>query len=70
MFLVTGQVLDTFKVATLLQLAYSPDLAPSGFFLLLKIKRDLKGNRFNAIPAVRQSLLTVSRTNSSKEPMN
>jgi len=33
---------------------YSPDLAPSGFFLFPRMKRDLKGKRFQNVEEVRK----------------
>src|SRR5215510_13453377 len=50
--LAVGEVLAKFNVATLPQTPYSPDLAPSDFFLFPRIKRDLKGKRFDTIPAL------------------
>ncbi|GFT06384.1 hypothetical protein TNCV_1145681 [Trichonephila clavipes] len=35
---------------------YSPDLNPSNFFLFPRLKLDLKGKRFDAIPDIQRSV--------------
>jgi len=34
---------------------YSPDLAPNDFFLFPKLKRELKGTRFESLEAVKMA---------------
>jgi hypothetical protein len=38
---------------------YSPDLAPSDFFLFPRMKRSLKGNRFCDVAEVKENTLTA-----------
>ena len=49
--------------------AYSPDLAPSDFFLFPKLKMKLKGRRFQTeeIQAVSQAVLNTLRENYFQE---
>ena len=47
------QFLATKQITVLEHPAYSPDLAPSGFFLLPKIKEILKGRHFDDIDDIR-----------------
>ncbi|UYV80409.1 hypothetical protein LAZ67_19000120 [Cordylochernes scorpioides] len=42
-------------IALLPQPPYSPDLAPNDFFLYPKIKRVLKGPRFDSIPEIKEN---------------
>lgn len=53
------QILARNKVATLPQPPYSPDLAPSDFFLFPRMKKDLKGKRFGTIAAVQAASTKV-----------
>lgn len=41
------------KFAVLEQLPYSPDLAPYGIFVFLKLKGIIKGTRFEGVVAVK-----------------
>nr|XP_012151353.1 PREDICTED: putative uncharacterized protein FLJ37770 [Megachile rotundata] len=50
--IVVQQLLTKFDVATLPHPPYSPDLAPPDFFLFPRIKRELKGHRFDSIEAI------------------
>jgi len=47
------EYLATKQITVLEHPAYSPDLAPSGFFLFLKIKEILKGRHFDDIYGIR-----------------
>jgi len=47
------EVLATKQITVLEHPAYSPDLAPSDFFLFLKIKETLKGRTFEDIDDIR-----------------
>jgi len=49
------EFLATKQVTVLEHPAYSPDLAPSDFFLFLKIKEILKGRHFDDIDDIRSS---------------
>lgn len=55
---VVSQFLAKNKVATLNQPPYSPDLAPSDFFLFPRLKKDLKGRRFDDVAAVQMATTT------------
>ena len=46
------QLLAKFGVTTLPHTPYNPDLAPPDFFLFPRVKRELKGHRFDCIEAV------------------
>nr|XP_012143528.1 PREDICTED: putative uncharacterized protein FLJ37770 [Megachile rotundata] len=50
--LIVRQILTKHNITTLPQPPYSPDMAPSDFFLFPRIKRSLKGHRFGTIEAV------------------
>jgi hypothetical protein len=41
---------------------YSPDLAPSDFFLIPKLKSTLKGDRFESIEAIKANSLAHLRS--------
>lgn len=45
----TNSKIERLKFETVLHPPYSPDLAPSDFFLFPKMKEDLKGIRFESI---------------------
>ncbi|GFQ95135.1 hypothetical protein TNCT_308751 [Trichonephila clavata] len=49
---IVSKLLDKMGMATLPQPPYSPDLAPSDFFLFPRIKRTLKGTRHGTPLAV------------------
>jgi len=49
------QFLATKQISVSEHPAYSPDLAPSGFFLFQKIKEILKGRHFDDIDDIRSS---------------
>lgn len=53
------EVLTRFNVPTLPQPPYSPDLAPNDFFLFPRMKRDLKGKRFDSVAAVQKASTKV-----------
>ncbi|UYV69355.1 hypothetical protein LAZ67_6003304 [Cordylochernes scorpioides] len=54
-FLVTSYLTRIgFKI--LPQLPYSPDIRPPDFFLFLKVKRCLKGHRFDDIPNIQRAV--------------
>jgi histone-lysine N-methyltransferase SETMAR len=42
--------------------SYSPDLAPSDFFLFLKLKMKLKGQRFQTVEEIQAELQAVLNT--------
>ncbi|UYV74035.1 hypothetical protein LAZ67_11001900 [Cordylochernes scorpioides] len=54
-FLVTSY-LTRIGVEVLPQPPYSPDMSPPDFFLFLKVKRCLKGNRFDDIPNIQRTV--------------
>lgn len=56
---VTTETLEKMPVTLLPQPPYSPDLAPSDFFLFPLIKRDLKGKRFDTIDDVQEATTTA-----------
>jgi hypothetical protein len=47
---------------TLPHTPYSPDLAPCGFFLFLKMKLQLKGRRFDRVEEIQRELQNVLGT--------
>jgi len=49
------EFLATKQITVLEHPAYSPDLAPSDFFLFLKIKEILKGRHFDDIDDIRSN---------------
>jgi len=51
------EFLATKQITVLEHPAYSPDLAPSDFFLFLKIKEILKGRNFDDIDDIRMASL-------------
>lgn len=53
------------RVGNMATLSQPPDLAPSDFFLFPRIKRYVKGKRFDTIPAV--GPLTAFRAKTSRE---
>lgn len=57
--LAVAQILARNNVATLPQPPYSPDLAPSDFFLFPRMKKDLKGKRFGTVAAVQEASTKV-----------
>lgn len=63
--IVVRQLLAKFGVATLPHPPYSPDLAPPDFFLFPRVKRQLKGQRFDSIEAAQAA--TTAALNSIPE---
>lgn len=57
--IVVRQLLAKFGVATLPHPPYSPDLAPPDFFLFPRIKRELKGRRFDTIEKCQAAATTA-----------
>lgn len=53
------EFLAKYNVATFPQPPYSPDLAPSDFFLFPRIKTALKGHRFENIEAIQVAVTTA-----------
>ncbi|UYV75315.1 hypothetical protein LAZ67_12003471 [Cordylochernes scorpioides] len=49
-------------IALLPQPPYSPDLPPNDFFLYLKIKRVLKGPRFDSIPEIKENSKNILKS--------
>jgi len=54
-----GEFLATKQITVLEHPAYSPDLAPSGFFLFPRIKEILKGRHFDDIDDIRSNTTAV-----------
>ncbi|UYV72598.1 hypothetical protein LAZ67_10000001 [Cordylochernes scorpioides] len=54
-FLVTSY-LTRIRVEVLPRPPYSPDMSPSDFFLFPKVKRCLKGHRFDDIPNIQRAV--------------
>ena len=50
------EFLTTKQITVLEHTAYSPDLAPSDFFLFPKIKKILKGRHFDDIDDIRSNI--------------
>ncbi|GFS09298.1 histone-lysine N-methyltransferase SETMAR [Elysia marginata] len=57
----TRTVLDRLGLRTLPHPPYSPDLAPSAFFLFPKLKDYLKGNRYETDEDVKNAVLSLCR---------
>ena len=57
----TRMALDRLSLRTLLHPPYSPDLAPSDFFLFPKLKDYLKGNRYETDEDVKDAVLSWCR---------
>lgn len=53
---VVTDYLDKIGVKTLPQPPYSPDLSPPDFFLFPKLKRPLKGHRFDDVDAIQEAV--------------
>jgi len=49
---------------------YSPDLAPSDFFLFPRMKRDLKGKRFQNVEEVREKMTEALKAITLQEFQN
>jgi len=62
----TRTVLREFRWETLPHPPYSPDLAPSDFFLFPKLKETLKGKRFSSLNEAKISVLTWCRETSQE----
>jgi len=58
--------LATKQITVLEHPAYSPDLAPSDFFLFLKIKEILKGRHFYDTDDIRSNTTAESEGHSTK----
>ena len=56
------EFLATKQITVLEHPAYSPDLAPSDFFLFLKIKEILKGRHFDDIDDIRSNTMAALKT--------
>jgi len=64
MYLLTLSVrefLATKQITVLEHPAYSPDLAPSDFFLFLKIKEILKGRHFDVTDDIRSNTMAARK---------
>ena len=61
----TRTALDCLGLRTLLHPPYSPDLAPSDFFLFPKLKDCLKGNRYQRDEDVKNAVLSWCRDKTS-----
>ena len=59
MALSVREFLDTKQITVLEHPTYSPDLAPSDFFLFPKIKEILKGRHFDHIDDIRSNTLAA-----------
>lgn len=54
-------------VVQLLNPLFSPDLNPLDFFLLLRLKRALKGKRFEGIPDIRRKVTRLLNITSKED---
>jgi len=62
------EFLATKQITVLEQPAYSPDLAPSDFFLLPKIKEILKGRHFDDTDDIRSSTTATLKAIPQNQP--
>jgi len=70
MALSVRELLATKQLTVLEHIAYSPDLAPSEFFLFPKIKEILKGRHFDDIGDIRSNTTAGLKTNSQSQIRN
>ena len=64
------EFLATKQITVLEHPAYSPDLAPSDFFLFLKIKEILKGRHFDDIDNIRSNTTAALKAISQNQFQN
>jgi transposase len=58
------EFLSSKQISVLEHPLYSPDLAPSDFFLFPKIKEVLKGRHFDDIDVIRSNMIAALKTSS------
>jgi len=57
-------------MTTALHHPYSPDLAPCDFFMFPRMKRDLKGKRFQNVEELREKMMEARKTITLQEFQN
>ena len=61
------QFLVSKQITTLNNASYSPDLAPWGFFLFVKLKEIIKGTRFEGVDDIETNVTAYIKSMEKKE---